>query len=403
MSIAVPENSDFLKVHVHRFAKEHDLSNAKFDYCVITKDGDNYLGKPYSVKIEGQKNGDLKKFNLIFKCAPRDKDLEESLGVKHLYIREISFYEEKLPVFASLLKEYNLSIRDIPRYYGGSTVSGNEVLILEDLRSYGASMKKSVIMDYSHASLAIRHLGRFHAYSFALRDQKPTLFENIKLIKEPFYKNLDKFSETYDILCNVAIKAIESEGPKYIDRLREFKKSIPKLIDFVIDGRNAEPYTVLNHGDYWTNNILFKYNDDGQPEDLFFLDFQAHRYASPALDISYMLFNCCTPEMRIKHYDELLHQYHNSLAQCLKELGSDVEKLFPFEMLLEQLRQFAIYGGITGMLFLHLFTRQEGESPKLPFDIEYIKTLTKTLKNNCLYSSMMTGTFKDMVDKNYIS
>ncbi|XP_033208099.1 uncharacterized protein LOC117167347 isoform X2 [Belonocnema kinseyi] len=349
------------------------------------------------------KNGGIEKFNLIFKRAPRDTKLREVFGVRHLYIHEIKFYEEKLPIFVSMLSEHNLSINDIPRYYGGSAVPENEVLILEDLKCYGASMNKSVILDYSHASLAIQHLGRFHAYSFALRDQKPAVFENLKLIKEPFYNNSRTFLEAYDILCDVAIKAIESEGPKYIDRLREFKKGIPKLLDFVINGRNAEPYAVLNHGDYWSNNILFSYNDDEQPENLFFLDFQGHRYASPALDISYMLFNCCTPEMRIKHYDELLYQYHNSLAQCLNELGSDVEKLFPFEMLLQQLKHFAIYGGITGMLFLHLFTRQEGESPKLPFDIEYIKTLTKKLRKNCLYASMMRGTFKDMVDKNYIS
>ncbi|XP_033208102.1 uncharacterized protein LOC117167347 isoform X3 [Belonocnema kinseyi] len=323
MSIAISENSDFLKVHVQRFAKQQNLSNTKFEYSTATKDGDNYLGILIRVEIEGMKNGGIEKFNLIFKRAPRDTKLREVFGVRHLYIHEIKFYEEKLPIFVSMLSEHNLSINDIPRYYGGSAVPENE--------------------------------------------------------------------------------AIESEGPKYIDRLREFKKGIPKLLDFVINGRNAEPYAVLNHGDYWSNNILFSYNDDEQPENLFFLDFQGHRYASPALDISYMLFNCCTPEMRIKHYDELLYQYHNSLAQCLNELGSDVEKLFPFEMLLQQLKHFAIYGGITGMLFLHLFTRQEGESPKLPFDIEYIKTLTKKLRKNCLYASMMRGTFKDMVDKNYIS
>ena len=115
-----------------------------------------------------------------------------------------------------------------------------------------------------------------------------------------------------------------------------------------------------------------------------------------------MLFTCCPPEMRKKYYNELLRQYHNSLAQCLKELGSNVEKLFPFEKLLEQLKQFANFGASMALIALHLFARQEGESPKIFHDIGYLKSLTKTLETNQLYASMMKGTFKDMVDKNYI-
>ena len=106
--------------------------------------------------------------------------------------------------------------------------------------------------------------------------------------------------------------------------------------------------------------------------------------------------------MREKYYEELLRQYHDSLAQCLKQLGSDVEKLFPFEALLEHLQKFGGYGACMCLIDLHLISKQEGEDPQPLYNVEYIKTLHSTLKTNKLYGSMVKNTLKDMVDKNYI-
>ena len=132
------------------------------------------------------------------------------------------------------------------------------------------------------------------------------------------------------------------------------------------------------------------------------MDFQIHRYASPVLDILYLLFTCCTQELRTKYYEHLLKKYHESLAECLEKFGLDVEKVFPFEILMEHLKRFGNFGACLAVMTLHLFTRQEGESPKFINDLEYLRTLFRTLETNTLYASMLRGTFKDVIDKNYI-
>ena len=151
---------------------------------------------------------------------------------------------------------------------------------------------------------------------------------------------------------------------------------------------------------YMKYRKIFK--QDSEPEDIRFLDYQLNRYASPALDILYMLFTCCTPEMRQKHYDQLLHQYYDSLSQCLTKLDCNAQKLFPFEAFLEHLRRFGGFGACMSLIDLHLITKQEGENPQPLYNIETIKNLYSTLKTNKLYAKMVTGTLKDMIDNNYI-
>lgn len=47
------------------------------------------------------------------------------------------------------------------------------------------------------------------------------------------------------------------------------------------------------------------------------------KWASPTIDLSYVLYLSATPELRQAHETELLEYYHQALTQALKELGED--------------------------------------------------------------------------------
>lgn len=133
--------------------------------------------------------------------------------------------------------------------------------------------------------------------------------------------------------------------------------------------------------------------------DLRFLDFQLCRYASPVLDIVYILFCCCTQETRRKYYNQLINEYHETLSKYLERFGYDSNTLFPYKVLNQHFIRFGKYAAGMALFVLHLFTSNDSDT-----QIAYNDTsmLEKRLKNDSFYRNMVKGTFKDLVDKNYI-
>lgn len=134
------------------------------------------------------------------------------------------------------------------------------------------------------------------------------------------------------------------------------------------------------------------------PCDLRFVDLQICRYASPVLDLVYILFCCCTQETRNKYYDQVIHEYYETLSKCLKKAGYDSSILFPYEALSQHFTKFGKYAAGMATFTLHVFTSKDVEI-KNTYDNNILQ---ERIENDSLYRNMIIGTFKDLVDKNYI-
>lgn len=64
------------------------------------------------------------------------------------------------------------------------------------------------------------------------------------------------------------------------------------------------------------------------------------------------MFGCTESSLRVKHYDELLNIYHQSLRELLDNMGGDTDSQFPFEALLDQFKRFGKYGIVMGSLII---------------------------------------------------
>lgn len=80
-------------------------------------------------------------------------------------------------------------------------------------------------------------------------------------------------------------------------------------------------FQVMNHGDLWINNLMFKADAEGSPIDVYMIDFQANFWGSPASDILYFLITSVEDSIKVKHFDELVQFYHVQLVDALKRLN----------------------------------------------------------------------------------
>lgn len=198
-----------------------------------------------------------------------------------------------------------------------------ECLLLEDLSVRGFSIvdrfTEEVTADHVH--LFMKALAKFHAISFALKDQQPEKFlalaSNLRevfraddlLVRDYFNKQVEN---VLDILKN-------DEDAKLLARMKElFERDAIDIAAECLDPKSAENAAVISYGDAWQNNSMYRYDDQGKPNGIVLLDWQISRHSTPIIDIAYFIFCCTTKEVRDAHYDNFLDTYHSSLSTHIR-------------------------------------------------------------------------------------
>lgn len=97
----------------------------------------------------------------------------------------------------------------------------------------------------------------------------------------------------------------------------------PKQLKLVLEAERIYPYdfNVLNHGDLWSNNIMFQYDKDGRITEVYFVDFQVCKWGSPVQDLQYLLVSSCNNDIKVREFDYFIKYYHDELVKNLKLLN----------------------------------------------------------------------------------
>nr|CAD7404566.1 unnamed protein product [Timema poppensis] len=260
--------------------------------------GDNYVGLMYRVYVEFVgKGGSRDKQSFIVKALPVEQTARKLIIETNLFSTESTMYKKTIPDMERLLQGSN------PERYRPFSPKGiylaprpDETLVLEDLSVSGFKMAERLQgLDLDHSKLAFQRLAMFHAASVALAEKDPSSMvcyetdvysENILL--KSFFTNAIK--STIE-----EVNTWPGYSEKYSHKLLKLSET---LFENVIENRKriSGDLNVLNHGDAWLNNMMFKYSETGEVIDHRFVDYQLAYYGSPVIDLHYMLSTTPSPQ-----------------------------------------------------------------------------------------------------------
>jgi hypothetical protein len=366
-------NKEFLKSAIQNEVSGSNIEVTKYDAQLAVSSDNNLAGCLLRVRVEysftdkNHTNSTGTK-HLVVKSLPKSQIMLTVMTQTGIFKRETDMYLVALPTMYRVAEE--LTGSKIQYLTSRCVYSEPNILVLEDLNHMGYKMAdRRSGLDLPHCQLALRSLARFHGMSVALHRQDAS---SMTLFKEVFYKEEQRaflssfFENGAQVLASVVAKWSGYE--RFADKIRKMAETIvTKTIEIVKPKENS--LSVLNHGDFWTNNMLFKYSSGSEvAEEIMFVDFQQSRFSSPALDLQYFMYTTPSQEVRYNHMDDLLETYHAELRKMLQVLGcSDVE--FTYEHLKKEFEDKAYFGLFTACAFLSIML----VDPKECKDLENMK------------------------------
>ena len=244
----------------------------------------------------------------------------------YLFQREFYFYNSVRDLFQMVVEDESEDSDEILKFIpkpltlpGPMTFNRGieEPLICENASSLGYKMWKDEFngLDLAHAEISLEAYGKLHALGLVLFEKKIVEDENfvklldvdiIKLFTSPLMEIVDKGFESFKEWIRNNDNDEETVAKlKHELNDRKYVRTTEKLFK---EGKSHE-LQIIQHGDARSNNILFKYAEDGvTPIDAMLVDFQASGFCHPFFDLVYFFALSLSADVLIQNYHPLLER-----------------------------------------------------------------------------------------------
>lgn len=213
---------------------------------------------------------------------------------------------------------------EYPKCYRTVDLDQNECVLLEDMGSRGFKKpnQPSIEMTVEHCRLYLSALAKCHAIALTMKDQEPDKFKQLTSnLTDAYIRKSEASADAYYAMeAENVIKALSHpEDAHLCGKVKDFfAKGALNVGVENIERELNESATVISYGDAYQNNLLFRYDSDGNPVEVSLIDWQLSRHASPVIDFVYFVFCCTTKHLRDHHYDHLMKTYHDHLSAHIR-------------------------------------------------------------------------------------
>ncbi|BES90290.1 Hypothetical protein NTJ_03098 [Nesidiocoris tenuis] len=282
--------------------------------------GENYTSTVSRVKIRCLLASGLKKtFSIIVKTELKSEKAREIIENMPVFRSEIGTYTSTLKKMEALADEFG-DKREIlwAKLYGYQPYN---LVAFEDLTDLGyAVAQRRNFLDLNHGLLVLRNLARFHAMSKVLMS-RGLLDSNDKGIFALAMDN-EPMKKMWEVVITVLTDCIEKDwGSEWAALAEKIRKAGSNVLERMIGLASSydKNFEVLNHGDLWTCNMMFKNMEyDNYPISVRFIDLQICHMNSFIWDIEYFFNTSVVPKVKREKRPILLKAYHEALVKNLE-------------------------------------------------------------------------------------
>lgn len=286
----------------------------------VVTPGNNYLSDVSRCCVSYEHSGKLYEKYLFLKI-PYYLPYYAMTAASGVFKKELHVNRKILPEMKMLLGGESIA----PEY---CCSDGDDAFAQEDLSQHGYRMSsRHELLNFEECAQAFRTLAKFHATSVKIHETKPEILDDARheLFWTSFMSSFEdgKYVKAFmDQLFKCVSRADPEYAAKHVEELERFKNRLYLSATEEMKSYENE-LNVLNHGDFWCNNFLFKFDKDGRLCDAKLVDFQLCRWASPVIDLLYCAINSMKFELFEKSFDLLLEIYANEFNAVLQYLKCD--------------------------------------------------------------------------------
>ncbi|XP_063538154.1 uncharacterized protein LOC134747460 [Cydia strobilella] len=350
---------------VESVLQKRGFTNGKVIVEPVGQKGDNYVAHVKRFIYEAE---DGTTFKMVAKIAPVAEQFRLMMKTMVLFNNEIVMYNLVLPKLNDIQNSAGVTDDEkvrFPACYGVVTEEPYEFILLEDLKEAGFEMlDRMKPLTNESVLLVVKDLAKYHSLSYVLKNSEPEIYESYSNKFVNLFAIMGAEPEAHQFFEsgeNDLLKMMHDVSDKYKNVIRGSLTRIAPLAKKLQSYEKGSKYSVIQQGDCWNNNILFRL-EDGKPVDDVMIDYQLSRESSPASDLLYLIFNCTDHATRLKHYQEWIDYYYENLDYSLNLHGLKANRAFPKDQLDADLRRYGKMMVSLGVMLSSMLVRESKDA-----------------------------------------